>query len=135
MAETASPDGSRSAVKFAATLLFVLPRIAHELTHVVAAWPWAQDWQVVLDEEGGLAAIKWQDDAPWWGRWLAYYAPLLSALALGTGVVTWTLLHGFQWPETVVAQAKIVVLVGWWAMYGRISHADRQGAREARRDG
>lgn len=62
--------------------------LLHELCHVVAAAPWASDWQVTIASEGAAAHVEWREDAPGWGMALAFLAPMLSGatIALATGV-------------------------------------------------
>lgn len=109
-------------------------RILHELTHVLAALPWAEEWQIIIEPGYAEARVAWDEHTPGWGVAIASLAPALVGALLASVVLVSALLEGFPLPAT--AEAGLWWALGGvaWALYAAPSPGDLQGATEAIRD-
>lgn len=110
-------------------------RVVHELTHIVAATPWLDDWRLVIgptdspDELG--VDVAFADDAPAWGIALAYVAPLICGLVGLIGVGIGILIDGIPLPQTTYELALWSAAGLGWYLYSIPSSADIHGAISA----
>lgn len=114
-------------------------QLAHECAHVLAAAPWAEDWEIVVGPaESDVSMdtfVEWREDAPGWGIALAHLAPLLTGL-LGM-LVAGLLLASGRLPAPVTAWDLLVwsALAMAWTLYTLPSRRDLVGALEALKEG
>jgi len=114
----------------------VLPiHLLHEFVHVLAAVPWADDWEVVVgpsDRDVSMDTfVEFRDDAPSVAVAFAHLAPFLTGL-LGATVAGSLLVVGH-----VSAPSTTYELLLWsaaamgWTLYTRPSGHDISGALAA----
>jgi len=94
--------------------------VAHELTHALAAEPWASS---TLDFDAVACRFEWDGDH-YLARAVAYIAPLVVGSALTVGLV----LTVAGQPGTVVPLAVLAYIVINLALYTVASVADLLGA-------
>jgi len=102
----------------------------HELTHAVAAYPWA-DIDICLDGTDSRVTMDWDDDAPVWAVRLAHLAPTLVGLGIAMllvvvfGVPSVSGLGGLALHDL----GLLVILFVNWVVYVFPSYADRHPFR------
>lgn len=93
--------------------------VAHELTHAVVAYPWADSIDVNVTRPAGENAvyIDWREGVARWQVAVASLAPfLMGIVALVAALVLWVT-GGFSLPTSGVELAKMAVVAMWWALY------------------
>lgn len=89
-------------VQLALLTVFLPGVLLHEVTHAIAAWPWAQP----AFQWGHLAVdLHWRPHAPESAVWLAHLAPFLIGWAIGLIVLAATM-DGFE----ALLQAQLPML-------------------------
>lgn len=110
-------------------------QLVHELAHVAAAAPWAEDWEVVIGPaERDVAMdtfVEFRPDAPSVAVAFAHLAPLLTGLlgALVAGLLI--LLGDVSGPTSARDVMLWAALAMAWALYTRPSDHDLDGAVRA----
>jgi hypothetical protein len=96
--------------------------LAHELSHLIFALPWAKQAAIVFDENGQASArVEWVDDAPDWAIWVSYRAPLLLGSAVGLAGLIQLATTGLTTSPLVAAG-----IAAYWIIYVSPSRADLQ---------
>jgi len=105
-------------------------RLAHELTHVIAGLPWAERWQVRINEHGADARIQWREGTPGWAVALHALAPLIIGCVVA-GLALGQLATGRPLPQTIEAALWWTLGTLTWLLYTLPSDGDRTLAKEA----
>lgn len=102
-------------------LLSLPATMAHELTHMLLAVPWAEESAIIVDDVGVVHAVNWTDDAPRWGIILSSLGPTFLGALVGF-VGLWQLLTSTpSGPnDWLIAGA----LAAWWVIYATPSGDD-----------
>lgn len=96
--------------------------LAHELTHMLVALPWAVESAIIVDERGPAHYVRWDDDTPAWAVWLASLAPTLLGSAVGLIGLLRLLTAP---PATLNTWLLAGAIAGYWTIYVAPSHDDR----------
>lgn len=100
------------------TLAALPSTVVEELSHAVAAWPWAEQLTITVKPPDGLEAsgstqAVLAEDTPAWGMWLVHHAPQLAGALLGVGAL-WALASGVR-PTGTLEIAGTIAAAWWWA--------------------
>lgn len=88
--------------------------LAHELTHMFAALPWAKESAVIVDDRGPAHYVTWRDETPRWAIWIASLAPtLLGSLVGVVGLARLAMTP----PSTLNEWALAAAIAGYWIIY------------------
>jgi hypothetical protein len=117
-----------------ATLLTFPVRLLHEVTHVAAAIPWADDWAVLIGRDGAHAHIEWADGAPDWAAVVSSYAPAAVGGVVALVLAAYLALTQQPLPDDLVGVAWWATGAAAWALYAAPTPADQQAATEAMAD-
>jgi len=105
-------------------------RLAHEATHVVAGWPWANSWSIRVRLSRLTTRIHFADDTPTWAVYWTHLAPflvgLLMAAAAAVGLAAGVVTLDVRGP----VEALLMVVAAWaWIAYAYPSRRDRTPSR------
>ena len=118
--------------------LKLAPKLLHEGTHLAAAAPWLQDWNIVIGPTGSESEldvyVEFVEDAPAWGIALSYLAPMLTALLGLLTVGGVVLVHGLPLTASGTDLLLWTAAAIGWTLYGLPSRRDIDGALREVRD-
>lgn len=103
-------------------------KLVEEVTHLVAAAPWASSVRVGRDPATGQPSVgvEWRESAPDWGIWLAHYAPAVAGVALAVAIAVAWVTGEQATPSSAVEWAQLAIAFSAWAYYTVPSKEDRQ---------
>lgn len=93
--------------------------VAHELTHAVVAWPWADRVDLTVTRPAGENSvhIDWREGVARWQVAVASLAPFLTGILALVGALVLWVAGGFALPESGVGLAKLAIVAMWWTLY------------------
>lgn len=95
--------------------------LAHELTHLLLALPWATESAIVIDDVGAAHLVDWEPGTPRWAIVLASLGPTILGSIVGL-VGLWLLVQSP--PGTLNDWLLAGAIAGWWVIYASPSPAD-----------
>jgi hypothetical protein len=97
------------------TIAALPSKLVEELSHAVAAWPWAERLALTIEPGDGTAATQavLAEDTPRWGQWLVRHAPQIAGAVLGA-IALWALASGVR-PSNPLEVAGTIAAAWWWA--------------------
>jgi hypothetical protein len=106
--------------------------LAHELSHYLAALPWADESAILLEPAGGRATtlITWRADAPRWAVALACLFPTVLGAGLGVAALVWWGLAGLAVPADLEGWMRLTIGALSWGVFTWPSPSDLAAARE-----
>lgn len=118
-----------AAMFFARTFALVITypaTLAHELTHAIAAKPWAERLEIDLNPFDGDygVTVHWREDAPGKQVVMASIMPFVAGMVALAGALVMWVLDGFTLPTSGVGLAKLSIVAMWWVLYVVPSPAD-----------
>jgi len=118
--------------------LVVPVQLVHEFAHVLAAAPWAEDWEVVIgptDRDVAMDTfVEFQDDAPSVAIAFAHLAPFLTGLLGALVAGSLLIVGGLSGPSGAYDLLLWSAGAMAWVMYSRPSGHDLEGALRALRE-
>lgn len=121
---------TNSTVRRIAALASLLPALAHELTHAIAAAPWAERVTVGVSLEDGdaVCGIDWREGAPAFAKRVAFLAPTLAGTAGAAYGAVYLAEHGL--PGSPTGTLLFALAVVGWLVYSFASARDLMEARQ-----
>lgn len=99
---------------------------AHELTHAALWAPWTRERDIDMrpTQLNASVLVELDPEIPGWAHRLAYLGPLLFGLLFAVLAISWLIMGGGQFPDSVREQGLWAVLGAYWITYTMPSKAD-----------
>jgi hypothetical protein len=115
-----------SRIRLISTLVTLPATLLHELTHVLASLPWANEIRVRLRPRTGeaRAAIQYPPATPDWLIRLHELSPAILGLIGGMILAGWWVTTGDPMPDSLIGKVGMLYVSYSWALYAVLGAAD-----------